>query len=151
MSCITDEAVVISQRERIIRDLVERCRGVVAPVPVLRQPTLAISRDQSPALILNVLSDTPVRRSNDRLEREVVVQLTAYARDPADGHAIADELICRAHQVLLADPTLGALAMGIDEMDADYQAEDADADAIAIQATYRITYRTLVSDISQGG
>ena len=37
------------------------------------------------------------------------------------------------------------------EMEADYQAEDADVEAIAIPAIYRITYRTLVSDISQGG
>jgi len=36
-------------------------------------------------------------------------------------------------------------------MEADYQTEDADVEAIAIPALYRITYRTLVSDISQGG
>ena len=44
-----------------------------------------------------------------------------------------------------------AIALAIDEQEADYQAEDADVDAVAIPATYRITYRTLVSDISQGG
>lgn len=142
---------MISQRELIIRSVLLRCQTAVSPVLVLRQPVLAIPREQTPVLIIGVLSDGPVARSNDRLERELLIQLTAHARDPTEGHAKADDLICRVHLGLFADVSLGGLALGIDEMDADFQAEDADGDAIAIPATYRITYRTLVSDISQGG
>lgn len=142
---------MISRRELLIRAVMDRCRAAIAPVPVLRQPTTAIPRNQTPVLVLTVVSDTPVTRSNDRLERELSLHLTAHARDPADGFAVADDLLCRAHQALLADPTLGGLALAIAEQETDYQAEDADVDAIAIPAVYRIIYRTLVSDISQGG
>jgi hypothetical protein len=142
---------MISRREQIIREVAARCQAAIAPVTVLRQPTTAVPRERTPALILAVVSDAPARRSNDRMERELVLQLTGHARDPTDGHAVADDLICRAHLALLSEPTLGGLALAVTEMDADYQTEDADVDAIAIPAAYRIAYRTLVSDISQGG
>jgi len=127
------------------------CQTAVTPATVLRQPTTAIARDQTPALVLAIVSDAPVKRSNDRMERELVVRLTSYARDPTDGYAVADDLLCRSHVALLADTTLGGLALSLAEMEADYLVEDADVEAIAIPAIYRITYRTLVSDISQGG
>ena len=140
-----------SRREQIIREVMARLQAAVAPTNVLRQPTAAIPRERTPALILTVMSDTPARRSNDRMERELVFRLTSYARDPTDGYAVADDLLCKAHLALLDDTTLGGLALSLAEMEADYQAEDADVEAIAIPAIYRITYRTLVSDISQGG
>jgi hypothetical protein len=140
-----------SVRERIVREVVARCGTALAPIVVMRQPTTAIPREQTPALVVIVESDAPVKRSNDRMERELVLRLVGLARDPTDGHAVVDDLICRAHVALFADSTLGSLALGVAEMDADYQAEDADIDAIALPAIYRITYRTLISDITQGG
>ena len=142
---------MISRRELLIRAVIGCCQAAVTPATVLRQPTIAIARDQTPALVLSIVSDAPVKRSNDRMERELVVRLTSYVRDPTDGFAVADDLLCKAHLGLLADTTLGGLALGLAEMEADYQAEDADVESIAIPAIYRITYRTLVSDISQGG
>ena len=140
-----------SRREQIIRNVLTRCLAAISPTAVLRQPTIAIPREQTPVLLVAVLSDAPVTRSNDRMERELVLRILAHARDPTDGFAVADDLLCRAHLALLADATLGGLALSLSEMEADYQVEDADMEAIAIPASYRITYRTLVSDISQGG
>lgn len=140
-----------SRREQIIREVISRCQAAIAPTAVLRQPTIAIPREQTPVLLVAVVSDAPVKRSNDRMERELVLRILAHARDPTDGFAVADDLLCRAHLALLADATLGGLALSLSEMEADYQVEDADVEAIAIPAIYRITYRTLVSDISQGG
>lgn len=142
---------MVSLRERIVREVTARIVAAVAPRAVLRQPVIAIPRERTPAVVLTVESDAPAKRANDRMERELVLRVTALARDPDDGHAVADDLVCRAHAALLADPTLSGLSLGIAEMEADWQAEDADVEAIAIPAYYRITYRTLVSDISQGG
>lgn len=141
----------LSRREQIVREVLFRCQSAIAPTAVVRQATVALARDQTPVLLVSIVSDTPVKRSNDRMERELVVRLTSYARDPTDGYAVADDLLCRSHVALLADTTLGGLALSLAEMEADYQVEDADVEAIAIPAIYRITYRTLVSDISQGG
>lgn len=140
-----------SVRERIVREVVARCAAAVAPAAVLRQPVTAIPRERTPALIVTVESDNPVKRFNDRMERELVVRLVGLARDDADGYTVADDLICRAHEALFDDVTLGSLALGIQEAETDWLAEDADIEAIAIPASYRITYRTLASDISKGG
>lgn len=140
-----------SVRERIVREIVTRIAAAVSPIAVLRQPTLAIPRERTPAVVVTVESDAPVKRANDRMERELVMRITALARDSVDGHAVADDLIGRAHAALFAEITLGGLALGIAELEADWQMDDADVEAIAIPATYRITYRTLVSDITQGG
>ena len=142
---------MISRRELLIRAVIGCCQAAVTPATVLRQPTIAIARDQTPALVLAIVSDAPVKRSNDRMERELVLQLTGHARDPTDGYAVADDLLCRAHAALFADSTLGGLALAITEQEADYLADDADVEAIALPAIYRFTYRTLVSDIAQGG
>ena len=140
-----------SRREQIIREVVTRCQAAIAPTTVLRQPTFAVQREQTPILLVAVVSDAPVKRCNDRMERELALRIIGHARDHTDGYALADDLLCRAHVALLADATLGGLALSLAEMEADYQMEDADVEAIAIPAFYRITYRTLVSDISQGG
>ena len=140
-----------SRREQIVREILARIATAVSPIVVLRQPTTAIPREKTPALVVTVESDTPVKRANDRMERELVVRLVALARDPVDGFAVADDLVCRAHAALMNDPTLGELSLGIAEMEADWQVEDADMEAVAIPATYRITYRTFVTDLTSKG
>jgi hypothetical protein len=51
----------------------------------------------------------------------------------------------------MADVNLGGLALGIRELECEWDVEDADAVAAAIPARYRITYRTLASDLSISG
>ena len=140
-----------SRREQIVREILARIAVAVSPIAVLRQPVTAIPRERTPALVVAVESDTPVKRANDRMERELVVRLVALARDPVDGFAVADDLVCRAHAALMNDPTLGELSLGIAEMEAAWQAEDADMEAVAIPATYRITYRTFITDLNSKG
>lgn len=142
---------MISIRERIIREVQSRVASAVSPVAVLRQPVIAILREASPALVLTVESDNQVRVANDRVERELVLRITALSRHEYDGWTEADDLICRAHVALLSDQTLGGLCLRVAEAEADWQTADADLDATAIPAVYRIAYRTLVSDITQGG
>ena len=140
-----------SRREQIVREILARVAAAVTPIVVLRQPVTAIPREKTPALVVTVESDTPVKRANDRMERDLIVRVTGFARDPVDGYAVADDLVCRAHAALMNDPTLGELSLGIAEMEADWQAEDADIEAVAIPATYRITYRTFVTDLTSKG
>ena len=102
-----------SRREQIVREVMARCQAAIAPVTVLRQPVTAITREQAPALVVSIASDAPVKRSNDRVERELVLRIIGHARDPTDGYAVADDLLCRAHSALLLDATLGGLAVSL--------------------------------------
>lgn len=140
-----------SVRERIVTDVLARLAAAVAPAAVHRQPTTALQRASTPALVVMIDGDAPTQRSNTRMGRVLSLRIIALARDTTDGYAVADDLICKAHAALLTDPSLGGIAHGIEEGEADWQAEDADVDAIAIPAVYQIAYRTLAADITEGG
>jgi hypothetical protein len=120
---------------------------------VHRSPTVAISREQCPALVVFPESDAITERSNDRVTRELTVRIVALARAVPSGAAEteADRLLTAVHAALMADLNLGGLALGIREQECEWEVEDADAVAAAIPARYAITYRTLVSDLSVQG
>ena len=118
-----------------------------------RSPTVAIGREQCPALVVFPESESITERANDRVTRELTVRVVALARavPPAIPETEADRLLTAAHAALMADGTLGGLALGIREQECDWEVEDADAVAAAIPARYRITYRTRAHDLSTQG
>jgi hypothetical protein len=120
---------------------------------VHRSPTVAISREQCPALVVFPESDAITERANDRVTRELTVRIVALARaiPPVAPETEADRLLTAVHAALMADPNLGGLALGIREQECEWEVEDADAVAAAIPARYAITYRTLARDISSPG
>ena len=120
---------------------------------VHRSPTVAIGREQCPALVVFPESDAITERANDRVTRELTVRIVALARavPPIAPETEADQLLTAAHAALMADLNLGGLALGIREQECEWEVEDADAVAAAIPARYAITYRTLASDLSVQG
>ena len=141
-----------SLREQLLQALMAVLKPVAAAegASLLRSPTLALPREQSPALLLFPESDAITERANDRVTRELTVRLTAIARGD-EGAVVADRLLVVAHRALFADVNFGGLSIGLKELDAEWDLEDADATACAIPARYRITYRTLQSDLSLPG
>ena len=144
-----------SIRERILLAVLDAVR---APVETLgatlhRSPTVAISREQCPALVVFPESDAITERANDRVTRVLTVRLVALARavPPAIPETEADRLLAAAHAALLADRNLGGLALGIRELECEWDVEDADAVAASTPARYAITYRTLAQDLSTTG
>lgn len=120
---------------------------------VHRSPTVAISREQCPALVVFPEGEAITERANDRVTRELTVRIVALARavPPIAPETEADRLLTAAHAALMADLNLGGLALGIREQECDWETEDADAVAAAIPARYCVTYRTLAHDLSLPG
>ena len=118
-----------------------------------RSPTVAISREQCPALVVFPESEQITERANDRVTRELTVRIVALARSvpPAIPETEADRLLTAAHAAMLADRNLGGLCLGIREQDCEWEVEDADSVAASIPARYAITYRTLDTDLSTKG
>lgn len=141
-----------SIRERLLQVLVARLEPVAATcgANLLRSPTLALPRERCPALLLFPESEAITDRANDRVTRELTVRLTTLTRGE-DAAEVADRLLVEAHAALFTDVTFGGLALGLRELDTEWDLEGADAEACAIPARYRITYRTLVSDLSTAG
>jgi len=144
-----------SVRERIVLAVIAAVRPSVEALgaTVHRSPAVALSRDQCPALVVFPETEAITERANDRVSRELTVRLVALVRTaaPAVPETEADRLLTAAHFALLADVSLGGLALGIREQDLEWEIEDADAVALALPARYAITYRTLAHDLSTQG
>ena len=91
-----------SIRERILQTLMAMFHSVASNqgATLIRSPTTPVSREQSPALLLIAESDQVSARPNDRVERQLVLRLTALARAQVDGagqtidaNVIADGLL----------------------------------------------------------
>lgn len=144
-----------SIREQILQAVT----GLLAPVAIAigaevrRSPPTGIAREQSPALLIFPESDAITQRPNDRVERQLVVRVVALARETGSDapEVIADRLLVAAHVALFANLNLGGLCLGIQELDSEWDVEDADATAAAIPARYQVTYRTRCDDLSQQG
>lgn len=139
-----------SLRERLVQAVVARLDAAIAPTPVHRQPTEPIPREASPALLLFIEGDQVLAHANDRVDRALTLRLVALARGD-DAFDVADQLIVAAHGALMADPSITGLSLGMQELDCEWDAEDADAGALAVPARYEIRYRTRVHDITQAG
>lgn len=144
-----------SLRERILLAVLDVVRAPLQALgaTVHRSPTVAITREQSPALVVFPESDAISERANDRVTRLLTIRLVALARavPPAIPESEADRLLTAAHAALMRDGTLGELALGIREQDGEFEIEDADDLVVALPARYAITYRTLAHDISIQG
>ena len=144
-----------SIRERILQAAVDRIVSVIGPLnaEVHRSPTVALTREQAPAVVLFPESDEVTDRPNDRVERQLVVRVVALARGttPMPPETEADALLVAAHAALMSETSLGGLALGIAEIDCEWEVEDADSTAAAIPARYAIRYRTLQHDLTQKG
>ena len=141
-----------SIRERILQALVARLNPVAIDqaATVWRTPSVAITRDQCPALVVFPESESLADRANDRVTRELTVRITALARavPPVNPETQADALLCAAHAALMSDVNLGGLALGVREVESEWEVDDADGVAASTSARYQITYRTLIADIA---
>jgi hypothetical protein len=144
-----------SIREQILRAVVAALRPSAASLGATlhRSPTVAINREQCPALVVFPESDAITERANDRVTRELTLRITALARAiaPVAPETEADEILTAAHAALMVDVNLGGLALGIKEIECEWEVEDADAVAAAIPARYCISYRTLAADLATPG
>ena len=141
-----------SIRERILQTLVARLTPVATDqaATVWRTPSVSITRDQCPALVVFPESESLAERANDRVTRELTVRITALARavPPDVAETQADALLCAAHSALMLDVNLGGLALGVREVESEWEVDDADGVACSASARYQISYRTLIADIS---
>ena len=122
-------------------------------VPSFPAFAASIRGSRENALLVFPESDTIVERPNDRVERQLVVRLVALAREAGamPPEALADQLLVAAHAALFSNANFNGLALGLKELDSEWDVEDADATAAAVPARYQITYRTRFHDLASQG
>lgn len=108
-----------------------------------------LSRGESPALIIEPVSDTPEQNTSlPTLDWTLRIRVVVIERSDIPDQA-ADDTIEDMHSKLMADLTLGGRAIDIQPAQTSFQLLEADQPAGVIFCEYEIRYRSQVDDLTQ--
>lgn len=108
-----------------------------------------LSRGESPAIIIEPVSDTPEQNTSlPTLDWTLRIRMVVIERSDVPDQA-ADDTIEDMHAKLMADLTLGGLAIDIQPAQTSFQLLEADQPAGVIFCEYEIRYRSQVADLTQ--
>jgi hypothetical protein len=138
-----------TKRESIMQALFTALTGTTGvSTRIYRSRVEPVARAESPALVLEPVSNTVEQNTclptlDHTLTFRVVVIVRATVPDQ-----IADPIIESLHGKIVADLTLGGLAIDVQPGPTEFTLEQADTPVGVIYCTYRVLYRTSVSDLS---
>ncbi len=136
-----------SVREQIIEKMVTLLNAGTIGAQVYRSRTDPISRGQSPAVVISPVADQAQQVSVPYLDWSLVVHIVVYVRGAAPDTA-ADPIVVAINKALLADMTLGGVAMTILPVSTHFAFSDTDAELCAATCEYKIEYRTNEVDLT---
>jgi len=138
-----------TKRESIMQALFTALTGTTnVGTRIYRSRVEPVARAESPALVLEPVSNTVEQNTclptlDHTLTFRVVVIVRANVPDQT-----ADPIIQSLHAKIVADLTLGGLAIDVQPGPTEFTLEQADTPVGVIYCTYRVLYRTSVSDLS---
>jgi hypothetical protein len=138
-----------TKRESIMQALFTALTGTTnVGTRIYRSRVEPVARAESPALVLEPVSNTVEQNTclptlDHTLTFRVVVIVRATVPDQT-----ADPIIESLHAKIVADLTLGGLAIDVQPGPTEFTLEQADTPVGVIYCTYRVLYRTSVSDLS---
>lgn len=138
------------KREQILEAIADLLAGTVqVGTRIYRSRAVAYARNEAPALAIepgtDVAKEEPV--SNCRIDWRLPVSISVYTRGNVP-ETLAAPIIADVHSRLMADRTLGGLAMDIWPSDVQHLKEQGDATAGWTVLTYSIRYRTSHTDLT---
>jgi hypothetical protein len=130
-----------SRREQIMEAIRVKL-ATLSGITVYRSRLTALSRAESPAIVVRPEKEDIVKRNNDLSERELVLVIDVIARG-AVPDSIADQYCVSAHAKIMEDETLGGLTLFTRELGTVWEMpQDTDVDAVVIPMRYLVSYRT---------
>ena len=116
---------------------------------IYRSRTVPLTRGESPALILEPVSDTIEQNTSlPTLDHFLTVRVSVIVRgDTPD--SVADATVESLHSKIMADLTVNNLAIDIQPSDTSFELLDADQPGGVIGVEYIVRYRTEINDLTQ--
>jgi len=141
---------VTTKRESILAAVKTALTGTTGVgTRIYRSRVDPLSRGESPALIIEPVSDTPEQNTSlPTLDWTLRIRVVVIERSNVPDQA-ADDTIEDMHSKLMADLTLGGLAIDIQPAQTSFQLLEADQPAGVIFCEYEIRYRSQVADLTQ--
>ena len=139
-----------TKRENILAAIKTALTGTTGVgTRIYRSRVEPMSRNESPAIIIEPVSDTPVQNTSlPTLDWTLRVRIVVIERGTVPDQA-ADDTIQSLHSKMMADLTLGGYAIDVEPAQTSFQLLEADQPAGVIFCEFEIRYRTQVADLSQ--
>ena len=139
-----------TKRENILAAIQTALAGTTGVgTRIYRSRVEPMSRNESPAIIIEPVSDTPVQNNSlPTLDWTLLVRIAVLERRTVPDQA-ADDTIQSLHSKMMADLTLGGYAIDVEPAQTSFQLLEADQPAGIIFCEFEIRYRTKVADLSQ--
>ena len=115
---------------------------------VYRSRVTAMQRAESPAIVIEPISDTPTQNTSlPTLDWRMRVRVTVIVRGDVPDQ-LADPIIESMHAKMVADLTLGGYAIDVQPDEVTFNMLDADQPAGVIFNDYIVQYRTSVASLA---
>ena len=115
---------------------------------VYRSRVTAMQRAESPAIVIEPISDTPTQNTSlPTLDWRMRVRVTVIVRATVPDQT-ADPIIESMHAKMVADLTLGGVAIDVQPDEVTFNMLDADQPAGVIFNDYIVQYRTSVASLA---
>lgn len=137
-----------SKREQILAAITAALAGTTGVGSrIYRSRVEPMARQESPAIIVEPLKDRCEQNTSlPTLDWSLLVRVAVVIRANVPDQA-ADPTVSSLHSKIMADLTLGGLAIDIQPFQVEFQAVEADVPAGVVICDYLVKYRTSVSDL----
>ena len=138
----------MSKREQILQAIRTALTGTAGVGNrIYRSRVEPMARQESPAIIVEPLKDRAEQNTSlPTLDWTLLVRVAVVVRANVPDQA-ADPVVESMHAKLMADLSLGGLAIDIQPFQVEFQAVEADVPAGVVMCDYLVKYRTSVSDL----
>lgn len=138
-----------TRREQILAAIRTALTGTTGvSTRIYRSRVEPMARAESPAVIVEPVNDQAEQNTSlPRLDWTLTVRVAIIVRGNIPDQ-IADPIVESMHSKIMADLTLGGLAMDIQPLSVSFDMVDADQPAGVIACDYAVRYRTSVSNLS---
>lgn len=138
-----------SKSEQILAYVANALEATSGITQVYRSRVEAFSRNEAPVIVVEPAAETAREMSTCKLDWTLPVLIVIHTRGNVPDQ-LADPIRVSAHGLLMADRTLGGLALDIIPTATDPQRDKADLTSLWLVCTYEVRYRTAANDLSIG-
>lgn len=114
---------------------------------IYRNRVEPFAREESPSIVVEFSSDNPSLRNRDFIDWTLSIRVIVICRHK-NPDTKADATVESLHTKLVADQTLGGLAIDVRPLSVDFQSIEADTPAGIYTCNYEIDYRSTYNDLS---
>jgi hypothetical protein len=138
-----------TRRESILAAIASTLAGTTGvSTRIYRSRVEPLSRGESPALVIEPISDTAEQNTSlPKLDWSLTVRIAVIVRGSIPDQ-LADSTVESLHSKLMADLTLGGYAIDVQPQAVNFEMVEADQPAGVITCDYLVRYRTSVSNLA---